>query len=173
MPLLSIKGPDVTIQAEIKNRKSDIIMIHGKYIGQGEDLTVVKELREQVFTDGNLPYDLHEELDPMALNAVVDEEGIPVGTARLMLDLEAERFYVDNLCILEPYRGKQYGEFALRMLADKSDQCKAVEIWAEVPDFAKGFFEKFFFEPVGKSDGLTLMKAPLSAFQKCCSHCSE
>lgn len=146
-------------------------MIHGKYVGQGEDLSEVIKIRSAVFEEEVLKeYDLHEEYDPMALNAFVDVEGTPVGAGRLVLNLEEDRFYVDDLCILAPFRGNQYGEFTLRMLADKAEQCNATELWAKVPDFASGFFRRFFFKEVGKENALALMKAQLTDFHTCCSH---
>ena len=145
-------------------------MIHGKYIGQGGDLSEVKALREEIFGSGMAEsYDLHEEADPMALNAVIDEDGKNVGTGRLVFDIIEDKFYVDNIGILEEYRGKQYGEFTLRMLADKADQCLAKEIWAEVPKSAENFFKRLFFKPLGNNGDMITMNAQIADFHTCCS----
>ena len=91
-----------------------------------------------------------------------------VAAGRLVLDLENDRFYVDNICVLEEFRAKKYGEFVLRMLADKASQCRAEFIWADVSGSdAKGFFEKMLFE---EYEG-DLMRAEIKKFQGCCHGC--
>lgn len=142
-------------------------MVHGRYIGQGEDITEAVKIRQEVFE--NSDYDTREDLDNMALTVIMDEDGVPVGTARLVLDLIEDRFYADNICVKKEYRGKKYGDFLIRMLADKAAECMATDIWSEVPESAKGFFEKEFFIEEGKTARLTIMKAELAKFRSCCS----
>ncbi len=162
-------------------------MIHGKYLGQGEDLTAVKKIRNEVFSGTG--YNLREELDSLALNVIVDTdeysavscgkeencakdetakksaETVFAATGRLLLDIENDRFYADNICVLKEYRRRHYGEFVLRMLADKACECMAEFLWAEVSvNTAKPFFKKMFFE---EYEG-NLMRARLEDFKVCC-----
>lgn len=163
-------------------------MIHGKYIGQGEDLTAVKKIRDEVFNETE--YNFHEELDELAINVIVDtDECIDefrnttsqnesceetemtkavrtyAACGRLVLDIENDRFYADNICVLKEYRRKHYGEFILRMLADKANECRAEYLWADISEScAKPFFEKMFFK---EYEG-NLMRAKLEDFHGCC-----
>ena len=163
-------------------------MIHGKYIGQGEDLTAVKKIRAEVF-DGT-EYDLHEEFDDLSINVIADTDEsiadvrnktdiddssaeneelkdgrIYAACGRLVLDIENDRFYADNICVLKEYRGRHYAEFVLRMLADKANECMAEYLWTDVSkSAAKPFFEKMFFK---EYEG-NLMRAKLEDFHGCC-----
>lgn len=126
-------------------------MIRGQYINQGEDLEPVLRLRKEIFGSGT------DESDPEAVNIFVsliesaDEEGIPVGCGRLNLDMENFRFTVDQVGILTQHRKNGYGEFTLRALVDKVNQCGAERVFIRTADLqtedAERFFRKMFFRP--------------------------
>ncbi len=145
------------------------MMIHGKYINQGEDLSDVLQMREVIFGVGE------DAKDPEAVNIVVRlvenaaDEGTLVGCGRLNFDLEAFRFSIDYLGILEECRHNGYGEFALRTLVDKVNQCGAEEVFVEKalitnPE-AEKFFKKMFFEP---SEDERFLSAKITSFHTCC-----
>ena len=143
-------------------------MIHGKYINQGEDLAEIMEMRKAVFGTGE------EEEDPQAVHLLVslkknaEDPGIRIGCGRLILDLENFRFIIDRLGILEEYQRCGYGEFALRALVDKVNQCGAEQVFIRRADVkteeAACFFQKMFFAPAEEEDYLT---AKIEAFHTC------
>lgn len=146
------------------------IMIHGKYLNQGEDLTAVLKLRREIFGVGE------DARDPEAINVLVSLEkdasdsGIPIGCGRLNFDLENFRFMIDSLGILEDFRRNGYGEFALRTLVDKVNQCGAEQVYIEKDllksEEAKKFFEKMFFAPSEEDE--SLLSAKIDSFHTCC-----
>ena len=144
-------------------------MIHGKYVGQGEDLSGILKVREAIFGVRE------EEKDNDAINLLVSLEenaetnGTPVGCGRLNLDLAEFRFVIDYLGIAEPYRKNGFGEFALRALADKVNQCGADRVYIRKADLkteeADRFFRKRFFEPAEEE---AFLVAKIASFHTCC-----
>lgn len=146
------------------------MMIHGKYINQGEDLSEVLRMREAVFGCGA------DEKDPEAINIVVrlveeaKDAGETIGCGRLNFDINAFRFSIDYLGILEPFRHNGYGEFALRTLVDKVNQCGAEQVFLEKAQIkneeAERFFRKMFFEPSEEDE--RFLTAKITSFHTCC-----
>lgn len=146
-------------------------MIHGKYISQGEDLTEVLRIREAVFGAGE------DERDADAINILVSleesagDEGTPIGCGRLNFDLDHFRFYIDRLGILEEYRKNGYGEFTLRALVDKVNQCGADHVCVEkdivIGETAERFLKKMFFTS-GEGDEASFLTAQITSFHTCC-----
>lgn len=145
-------------------------MIHGKYINQGEDLSSVLRIRREIFgTEA-------DEKDPEAVNIIVslietaEDSGTEIGCGRLNIDLENFRFIIDMLGILEDFRHKGFGEFALRTLVDKVNQCGADRVYLEKKSIqsaeAERFFRKMFFEQDPEEEGF--LSAPVCAFHTCC-----
>lgn len=145
-------------------------MIRGQYLNQGEDLSSVRKLRTEIFGAGE------DEKDPEAVNLYVsliegaEDKGIPVGCGRLTLDPEVFRFTIDRVGILEAYRKNGYGEFALRALVDKVNQCGADRVYIREKDLqteeAERFFRKMFFAPDAENAGLWCAK--IEDFHTCC-----
>lgn len=144
-------------------------MIHGKYVGQGEDLSEVLPIRERIFGVRE------DSADPEAINLLVsleenaDTAGTIIGCGRLKLDLAAFRFEIDFLGIEEPYRKNGFGEFGLRALVDKVNQCGASEVYIRKEniksDEAERFFTKMFFEPADEAE---FLRARIDSFHTCC-----
>ncbi len=144
-------------------------MIHGKYVGQGEDLSEVLPVREAIFGVRE------DEKDSDAINLLVSLEedasapGTLIGCGRLKLDLAQFRFEIDYLGIEEPFRKKGFGEFALRALVDKVNQCGADRVYIRKADLkteeAERFFRKMFFEP---AEDETFLCAKIDSFHTCC-----
>lgn len=144
-------------------------IIHGKYLNQGEDLTQVLKMRKEIFgreEDGK---------DPMAVNLLVSllekagDPGEDIGCGRLVFDLENFRFFIDEVGILADRRRRGYGEFALRALVDKVNQCGADRVFVErekiCSEEAEQFFRKLFFEEDADE---RFLSAPVDSFHTCC-----
>ncbi len=146
-------------------------MIRGQYINQGEDLTPVLKIREAVFGTAS------DEKDQEAVNLLVSlvehaqDEGVAVGCGRLNLDIENFRFTIDRLGILDTFRKKGYGEFALRALVDKASQCGADRVYIEkekiLTQEAQDFFRRMFFLPSEEENG-RFLTAEIASFHTCC-----
>ena len=146
------------------------LMIQGHYLNQGEDLTDVLAVRKDIFGSGA------DEKDAEAVNLLVSlienaqDEGILVGCGRLRMDIEEFRFYIDDLGICEPYRRKGLGEFALRALVDRVNQCGAERVYIERDQIrtetAENFFRKMFFTADPEND--RLLTATITSFHTCC-----
>lgn len=145
-------------------------VIHGKYFNQGEDLSEVLNIRKEIFGQEA------DERDPEAVNILIrlmdeaDDPGIPIGCGRLNMDLAHFRFYIDQLGILEEYRKNGFGEFALRALVDKVNQCGAEKVFIEKKEIAgeeaEGFFRKMFFTP--DEEEADFLSAKIDSFHTCC-----
>ena len=145
-------------------------IIHGTYINQGEDLSEVLKVRETIFGTGV------DERDPEAINILVsliedaEDKGVVIGCGRLNFDIENFRFYIDNVGILPEYRRNGYGEFALRTLVDKVNQCGAPKVSLEKQKLdseeAKTFFTKMFFTQDAEDENF--LSASVDAFHTCC-----
>lgn len=145
-------------------------MIHGKYINQGEDLNEVLKMREEIFSVGG------DEKDPDAINILVSleadaaDEGVLIGCGRLNFDLDAFRFSIDFVGIREEFRRNGYGEFVLRTLVDKVNQCGADKVYVEKElvqtEEAEHFFKKMFFVPCEEDD--RFLTAKIDSFHTCC-----
>ena len=144
------------------------MMIHGKYVNQGEDLSQVLEIRNAIFAAGE------DEKDQDAVNLLVslvenaEDEGNIIGCGRLNLDLAAFRFEIDYLGIKEEFRKNGFGEFGLRALVDKVNQCGAPCVYIrkekiQTPE-AERFFKRMFFEPASEKDYLC---AQIDSFHTC------
>ncbi|MBR2696738.1 MAG: GNAT family N-acetyltransferase [Parasporobacterium sp.] len=145
-------------------------MIQGRYLNQGEDLSEVLKIREEIFGAGS------DEKDPEAVNLLVSllddsgDQGTRTGCGRLRMDIENFRFYIDYLGILEPFRRKGLGEFALRALVDKVNQCGADRVFMERDlirtEEAENFFKKMFFVPWPEDE--RFLTAEITSFHTCC-----
>ncbi|MBR3242470.1 MAG: GNAT family N-acetyltransferase [Parasporobacterium sp.] len=146
-------------------------IIHGKYINQGENLSQVLKIRKEIFGREE------DEKDPLAVNLLVslledsEDSGTIIGCGRLIFDLENFRFLIDEIGISESVRRRGYGEFALRALVDKVNQCGAEKVYVESEKLSSPEAEKFFRKMFFKEDpeeGAGFLSAPIDAFHTCC-----
>lgn len=145
------------------------MMIHGKYINQGENLGQVLQLRKQIFAAGE---DAKDADAVQVLVSLVDNDTNAetyIGCGRLILDMDAFAFVIDYVGILADFRRNGYGEFALRALVDKVNQCGAdcvyIDMQALASEEAKAFFTRFFFRESEQDPGV--MRALVSDFHTC------
>ncbi|SHI48050.1 GNAT family N-acetyltransferase [Parasporobacterium paucivorans] len=118
-------------------------MIRGKYLGFGDDLSGAAHVRNKVLHAGL------DEKDNLAINVVVYDGSHVVGTGRITPDdfslAGSFRFTIDKVCVLEEYRNSGYGDFIVRMLADRAANAGADKVYAHIPVECRGFFEKLMF----------------------------
>lgn len=127
-------------------------MIKGKFITQGGDLADARQVRQAVFIeeqqiDPELEYDGR---DGEAVHAVVyDENGLPVGTGRLLLEDDG-CFHMGRVAVKKECRRQGYGDFIVRMLLDRAFQCGANEIHILAQTTAVRFYETIGFAVCGE-----------------------
>ncbi len=156
-------------------------MIQGKWVlPESDDYTVAKNIMTTVFCNEISHHDnyLHEELNSLANHVIVlDNDTHEIaGYGRITYDLE--NFVMDNICVLEKYRGRYYGDFIARMLVDKGIQCGADVIYCAVPHNLKAFLTPIGFRESDSSipefaqvyEGYTLMHLIPAEFKTKC-HC--
>lgn len=144
-------------------------MIKGKYLSICDDLSDAVNIRREIFAA-----DLDEK-DNIAINTVVYDGTTPTGTGRIIL--EDGVFTIDKTGVLEPLRNQGYGEFIVRLLADKALLSGAEYIYLNSPENTVSFFEKLFFKRDIKSigeNGMVPMLLKLSELTSPCGHkCSK
>jgi N-acetylglutamate synthase-like GNAT family acetyltransferase len=140
-------------------------MIKGKYLSINDDLTKVADIHKKVY---NQPF----MSDPLSMYVLVFEEELAVGTGSILFNEGV--FTLKNIAILPQYRNKGYGEFALRLLADKALLAGGKEVFLECPKDIVAFFQKYGFESTSNKDGFYSMKLSLEKFQSPCkNHCNN
>lgn len=138
-------------------------MIRGKYLSIEDDLTDVNQIRSTVFNN-SLP------VNPLSMNVLVYEGDLPVGTGSIILS--EGLFIIENIAILPTYRNKGYGEFTLRLLADKALLSGAKEIFIKCETALQPFFAKYGFHAL--KDSNFSMKLILSELiSPCKNHCKN
>lgn len=127
-------------------------MVKGIYLVQGEDIRIPLAIREQVFIreQGVLPEEEYDEWDAKAIHALAfNDDGEPVGTARLTLDDDGQ-FHIGRVAVLAAERRKGYGDFLVRMLIDRAFLCGAHEVYIGAQDAAIPFYETIGFTVCGE-----------------------
>lgn len=139
-------------------------MIRGRYLSIMDDLSDVIHIRKEIF---NTDIDKNDDL---AVNVIVFDKEIPVGTGRIILDSDGN-FIIDKVGVLEEYHGKGYGEFIIRLLADKALLSGAKFIYLTATENTVPFFEKLFFKRENTNDTIDIpMILNLSDLTTPCGH---
>jgi len=123
----------------------------------GDDLTEVINIRSKVFVEEfRIPYNLEfDYMDDFAVHAIAYEktdhamqnncttEKLAVATGRLFFD--GDECWLDKVAVLKEYRGKEYGDFIVRLLLNKAFMAgiKSVNINSFIT--SEAFFEKIGF----------------------------
>jgi predicted GNAT family N-acyltransferase len=125
-------------------------MIRGKFLTSMDDITAIIELRRRVFCEElGLPVenepDAHDSMSVYAL--VFDDENSPIGTGRLYID--DDRITIGRVCVLKEWRGRQIGDFIMRMLLYRAQELNAGSVTLTARADKVNFYAKYGFEPVG------------------------
>lgn len=125
-------------------------MIEGKFLyGADDDLSDVFQIRRRVFVEEK---GISEEiefdgLDNMCLHGLIKVQGKKLGAGRIFYD--GESFRLGHIAVLEDERGKKYGDFLVRMLADRCFVSGALEVVVETGCDTAAFFERIGFYKSG------------------------
>lgn len=149
-------------------------MVEGKFITGKKQFEAIYEIRKKVFCEEqNIPEELEFDLlDEEAIHVLIKEKETYVATARLIH--VGGQYRIGRVAVLKEERGKYYGDFAVRMLADHAFQMGANEIIISAQIKAVPFYEKIGFERFGDSyqeDGILHVGMKLKRIGLC-SHCN-
>lgn len=125
-------------------------MIEGKFLSGQDDLAEVFYIRKKVFVDeqGISPEEEFDLLDQDAVHVLIFSGNKPVATGRLLLD--DGKYKAGRIAVLKEERGKMYGDFVVRILADHAFQAGAEHINVGAQISARGFYEKIGFVCCGE-----------------------
>lgn len=128
------------------------MLVQGKFLHYGDDLSDVFNIRKQVFQieQGVSPEEEFDEVDDLAIHVIVyasDSNKHPVATGRVFYDGESYR--IGRVAVLKSERGKKYGDFAVRMLVNKAFLAGAKEILINAQVNVVPFYEKIGFRAYG------------------------
>lgn len=149
-------------------------MVRGKFFSGQDDLSVIKEIRKQVFQDElAIPEVIENDgQDDFCMHVLAFDGDLPVATGRISYD--GWEFVISKVAVLKEQRGKMYGDFVVRMLIDKAMMSNAQQVKLDAFEESVPFFETIGFKVVGgtgtladkKLVGMTLNT---DAIHKCCN----
>lgn len=135
------------------------MVIQGKLLSYGDDLSEAYMIREKVFVEecGIPKHQEFDSLDGMAMHVIIYEAGkdrIPVATGRIIFD--GSNCEMGHVAVLKEYRNRKYGDFTVRMLMNKAFTAGISDVECRSEAKTKDFFEKIGFvvvceESEGKS----------------------
>lgn len=133
-------------------------MITGRVVKDRERLDLAGQLRDRIFQGRTVtkvfPY-------PDAQYAVLWVDGLPVGMGGI--HFAGGRFTLIEIGILEEYRQQMYGDFLLRLLADRAVDAHVKRIWADATEDSLDFFRASHFIPEGDPyEFLGQLRTPMS-----------
>lgn len=147
-------------------------MVTGRFFDGTDDLSDAFAIRRTVFVEEqNIPeeqeFDSYEE---QAVHVVAYDAQKPVATARLLVT--DGKYMLGHVAVLPQERGKQYGDFVVRMLADKAFLCGIDVVYVAARTEAAGFYESIGFQSCSdefEENGILrlMMKMPESSFRRC------
>ncbi len=151
------------------------MLVEGKFRSYEEDLTDAFEIRRKVFQEeqGVDPEIEFDELDKAAMHVIIYVADKAVATGRLIFD--GETYRIGRVAVLKEERGKQYGDFVVRMLADRAFQSGAKEVLLGSQVQVREFYEKLGFVSYGEEyieAGIRHIPMKLKAASMC-SHCKK
>lgn len=124
------------------------MLIQGKYLYYDDDLSEVYHIRTEVFCKevGSKEKEEKDNMDMQSVHVLIfscDERLKPVATGRIYFD--GNTFLITKVCVLKEERNKYYGDFAVRMLANKAFLSGAKEVIVETYTENIEFYEKIGF----------------------------
>ena len=131
------------------------MLIQGKILSCGCDLSEVFKIRKEVFVEElHIPEEVEfDDLDSIAMHVIVYEEAgskNTVATGRIFFD--GTICEIGHICVRKEFRGKKYGDFAVRMLINKAFVSGIPEVCCNVSGDVIEFFQKIGFR---KDDKIT------------------
>lgn len=125
-------------------------MVKGIYLNGEQNLSDAFSIRRKVFIEEQkVPEEIEMDgMDAYAIHAVAYTGEKAVATGRIIYD--GDVYKIGRIAVLKEERGKDYGDFIVRMLLDKAflHGAKEVILGAQLP--AVGFYAKIGFESYGE-----------------------
>lgn len=120
-------------------------MVTGKFIDGTENLEEAFNIRRKVFVEeqGVSPEEEFDGNDAEAVHVIAYDEDKAVATARIAIIDGKHK--IGRVAVLKEERGKKYGDFVVRMLADKAFMAGIEEIYVGAQTRAIGFYETIGF----------------------------
>lgn len=124
------------------------MLIQGKLLSYGSDLSEALEIRRQVFIKEYQKSETEEfdEKDSLAIHVIVyeqSEQKRPIATGRIVFD--GSVCEIGHIAVLKEYRNLKYGDFTVRMLINKAFVSGIHEVNVKTPGQLIGFFTKIGF----------------------------
>jgi predicted GNAT family N-acyltransferase len=121
-------------------------MIHIRVVDYAEYSELIRNIRDDVFIkEQGVPQDLeYDGLDSSAVHSIAFDEGVEIGTGRMLSD-----GHIGRIAVRKKYRGKGIGEMIMQSLIDEARNMQLVEVWLSSQYYAKGFYEKLGFVGIG------------------------
>ena len=143
------------------------LMIQGKWFAPGEELSgEVLQVREQIF---GFP---GSGTDPEGWNTLVYTDGVPAASGRIWWSDGA--FWLGDIGVIPPLRGKRLGDLVLRLLLFKAQSHAAREIRLRSPEETEGFFARLGFRPVlREADSVEMMISGNEITLDSCAGCAK
>lgn len=123
--------------------------VYGKFLSYGDVLDDAFKIREKVFVEElNVPFNIEfDDLDRESIHVMVIDNidhNSYVATGRMHYNGEYCR--IGHIAVLKEFRGRYYGDLAVRMLINRAFTSGIDEVWTEVDLVVKPFFEKIGFQ---------------------------
>lgn len=137
------------------------MLIQGKILTYGDDISEVVQIRREVFLN---EYGVTEEeidyIDNMAMHVIVYEEDNnwkenvsqykkSVASGRIFFD--GTQCIIDKVCVLKEFRNKKYGDFTVKMLLNKAFTSGIDKVELYSPDNVVGFFKTIGFQETNEN----------------------
>ena len=135
------------------------MLIQGKILSHGNDLSDVYMIRRKVFIEEmGIPEEVEfDGQDENAMHVIVYEEAAnkkAVATGRICFD--GTNCLIGHIAVLKEHRYKKYGDFTVRMLLNKSFTAGIHDISVLSFNDTVAFFEKIGFHIDGQTDQDTI-----------------
>ncbi|WP_343210226.1 GNAT family N-acetyltransferase [Anaerolentibacter hominis] len=132
-------------------------MIKGQFLFYGSDLSDVLRIREQVFLEEQKAEQsmVWNEDDQTAAHLIIYDGTKPVATGRLVK--EEDGYKIGRIAVCKDERGKEYGDFVVRILLERAFQCQGDKVKVTAQLHAVPFYERYGFQKSGEeycSEGL-------------------
>ena len=144
-------------------------MISTRWLQGKNNITEALEIRKEVFIEEmDISKNIADIFDDFALNAVVYEDDVPVGTGRLLF--KDGKYYIDNVCVLKDFRNKHYADLIIRMLVRRAINMGATQTYTECRESTIKLFMRIGFETVQFNEqGIHLMVKTGDVGGHCCN----
>ena len=139
-------------------------MISTRWFQGKDNLSDVLSIRKEVFADTDKLTDFYDEF---AFNAILYDEDVPAGTARLLF--KNGKYFIDMLCVKKQFKGFNYEELLVRLLVRKAVTIGAKKTYMEADENLEKLLEDIGFNKVSNDKMLMVRDGDVGGH--CCGDC--